>query len=236
MTNDSLFTRRRLLQVTGGATVAGLAGCTGTQSNDGSANGSPTTDQHDESGSESSHNDDAGSHSDEGGHDDGGHTDTDGSHGGDSHGHDEAIGAPTETAEVKMVTQDGGYHFDPHVVRVKPGGSVTWVLGSGTHTATAYHPDNDQPQLVPDGAAAWDSGTISSQGATFEHTFETEGVYHYYCAPHESVGMIGSVIVGEPEAHGQPALEELPKDKPEKVRTKLEELNTMCNEALGHSH
>ncbi|MDG5777982.1 plastocyanin/azurin family copper-binding protein [Haloarculaceae archaeon H-GB2-1] len=226
MRNESLFTRRKMLQATGSSLLVGLAGCSSSQTNGGSTAAADThTEQHTEESSETGDHDEEGSHSD-----------SEGDHGGDSHGHDEAISAPTETAEVKMLTQDGGYHFDPHVVRVKPGGTVSWVLASGSHTTTAYHPDNDQPQLVPDGAATWDSDTLSNQGESFEHTFETEGVYHYYCSPHESVGMIGSVIVGEPDAHGQPALEEPPQDKPEAVRTKIEDLNAMCNEALGHSH
>jgi len=33
--------------------------------------------------------------------------------------------------------------------------------------------------------------------------------------------MIGSIIVGEPDAHGQPALEEPPQDKPESVTKKI---------------
>jgi len=48
--------------------------------------------------------------------------------------------------------------------------------------------------------------------------------------------MIGSIIVGEPEAHGQPALEEPPQDMPDSVREKITELNRMCNSALGHEH
>ena len=214
---DSL-TRRRMLQLTGGAAAVGLAGCTGTQTNDGAANGTPTDTEHDDSTAESEHSED------ESGHDDG------------EDGHDEAVGAPTDTAEVRMITEDGGYHFEPHVVRVNVGGTVTWNNESGSHSTTAYHPDNDQPQLVPDGAAAWDSGIVSEQGATFEHTFETEGVYHYYCTPHESLGMIGSVIVGEPDPHEQVALEEPPADKPESVREKLEELNGMIRTALGDDH
>ena len=201
-----------MLQLTGGTAVVGLAGCTGTQNNDGGAtNGTPT----------------------ESGHDDGG---TETGHGDDEDGHDEAVGAPSDAAEVSMITEDGGYHFEPHVVRVNAGGTVTWHNESGSHSTTAYHPDNDQPQLVPDGAAAWDSGILSEQGATFEHTFETEGVYHYYCTPHESLGMIGSVIVGEPDPHEQVALEEPPADKPDRVREKLEELNGMIRTALGDDH
>jgi plastocyanin len=180
-----------MLQLTGGAAVVGLAGCTGTQNSD------------EESG-----------HGDEG-------------------GHDEAVGAPSDTAEVSMISEDDDYHFESHVVRVNVGGTVTWTNESDSHSTTAYHPDNDQPQLVPDGAAAWDSGTLTEGGATFDHTFETEGIYHYYCTPHESLGMIGSVIVGDPDPQKQTALEEPPADKPERVREKLTELNEMINTALG---
>ena len=201
-----------MLQLTGGAAVVGLAGCTGTQDNNSeAAGGSPTESGHDETSTESGHSDDEDSH-------------------------DEAVGAPSDTAEVNMITEDGDYHFEPHVVRVNVGGTVTWHNESGSHSTTAYHSDNDQPQLVPDGAASWDSGIVSEQGATFEHTFETEGVYHYYCTPHETLGMIGSVIVGEPDPHEQVALEDPPADKPDQVREKLEELNGMIRTALGDDH
>lgn len=222
MPTDSLYTRRRVLGVAGSAAIVGLAGCTGSQTNNSpeasEPTPTPTEDQHDENDEASEHDDEESGNEDDG------------------HGHDEAVGDPTDTAEVAMVTTDNGDHFEPHVARVNVGGTVTFVNESGSHSATAYHPNNDQPQLVPDGAAAWDSGLLSEEGATFEHTFETEGVYHYYCTPHETVGMIGSVIVGEPDAHGQPALEDPPEDKPEQVREKISELNEMCNEALGHTH
>ncbi|WP_336327792.1 cupredoxin domain-containing protein [Halovenus sp. HT40] len=246
MSNETLVTRRRMLQVTGGSLIVGLAGCSDSSADDSEGDPSSTsadneTDDHNDSES----HDDTETHSDEeeeGGHGDeeeeGGHGDEEeeGGHGDDEHGHDGEVGEPTDTAEVKMVTEGGGYHFEPHVVRVNVGGTVTFHNESGSHSSTAYHPDNDQPQLIPNGAASWDSGLLSEQGATFEHTFETEGIYHYYCTPHEAPGMIGSIIVGEPEAHGQPALEEVPQDKPDSVREKLQELNTKVNEALGHTH
>ncbi|WP_206425148.1 plastocyanin/azurin family copper-binding protein [Halobellus captivus] len=215
MTTNSGLTRRRMLQLTGGAAVVGLAGCTGTQTDD-SGGGADSTSTSTEEGS---HTEDGG----ESGHNDEG-------------GHDEAVGAPSDSVDVSMITEDGGYHFEPHVVRVNVGGTVTWTNESGSHSTTAYHPDNDQPQLVPDGAASWDSGLRSEEGATFEHTFETEGVYHYYCTPHESLGMLGSVIVGDPDPHEQVALEDPPADKPETVREKLTELNEIVRTALGDDH
>lgn len=195
-----------MLQITGSATVVGLAGCSSTSTDKASSSSETSGGSHSDS-----HSDDHGSHS-------------------------EAVGAPSDTADVNMVTKDGGYHFEPHVVRVNVGGTVKWTLVSGTHSTAAYHPNNDQPQLIPDGAAAWNSATLSEVGATFEHTFETEGVYHYYCSPHESLGMLGSVIVGQPDPQQQVALEEPPADKPEKVRKKLSKLNEKIRAVLNESH
>lgn len=227
MTSDSRFTRRQMLQITGGTAVIGLAGCSGAPTNDTQGGeGESSTD----GGGDGHH--DGGSSTDGGGdshHNEESSTDS----GGDSH-HGE-IGTPTDAAEVKMVTENEENHFEPHVVRVNKGGTVTWTLDSGSHSTTAYHPDNDQPQLIPDGAASWDSGILSEAGATFEQTFETEGVYHYYCTPHETQGMLGSVIVGKPDPEKQVALKEPPADKPESVRKKLSELNEMIRSALnGH--
>ncbi|MFB6071625.1 MAG: plastocyanin/azurin family copper-binding protein [Halobacterium sp.] len=208
-----------------GIALTGLAGCTG-------AGGSSEDDETTTTTS--------GHHHEDGGHDETTKT-TEGSHeesghGGDSHSHGGGVGEPTEHATVTMKTTDGGYHFDPHVVWVKQGGTVTWELESGTHTATAYSPENDAPLRIPKDADSFASGTMSEHGATFEHTFDTVGVYDYFCVPHESLGMLGSVIVGQPDAHGQPALAEPQSSLPEKTQSKLTDLNKMVNEALGHTH
>jgi len=163
-----------MLSLSGTAAAIGLAGCCsgGQAESDG---GSESTEEHSDSDGHNeteSHDDSEDEHSEE----EESHDDEEEVHGEDSH-HDEEIGAPTETAQVNMITTDGTYHFDPHVARVEVGGTVTFHNESGSHSATAYHPDNDQPQLVPDGAASWDSSLLSEAGATFEHTFETEGVY-----------------------------------------------------------
>ena len=48
----------------------------------------------------------------------------------------------------------------------------------------------------------WDSDILLAQypkqGATFEHLFTVQGVYDYFCKPHEMAGMVGRVVVGEP--------------------------------------
>jgi plastocyanin len=206
--SNTRYTRRRLLEATSGLAVLGLAGCLGTTGGGGE--------------------DPAESQTDGGGDPPG--------HGESEHGHD-TMSEPKASREVLVNTarnqETTEYHFDPHVTWVSVGGTVKWTLESGTHTATAYHPGNDEPRLVPEGTDPWDSGTLAEEGASYEHTFDTEGIYHYYCAPHEQFGMIATVIVGEPHPDDQAALQAPPADKPEEVHGKLEELNEMCRSMLS---
>lgn len=154
-------------------------------------------------------------------------------------GHSDAHGASLDgqsaSATVTMTTNDGGEHFEPHIVWVEPGGSVTWELDSGSHTTTAYAEETDKPQRIPDEASAWDSGTVSEEGATFEHTFETPGVYDYLCLPHETTGMIGTVIVGDPDTESQPGLQSPQEELPDEAAKKIESLNQQVTEALDGS-
>lgn len=98
--------------------------------------------------------------------------------------------ARTARAQETPVVEMGNSYFDPVGLHVDPGTTVRFEIAAGTHSATAY------PDRLPDGTDAFDSGIIS-EGA-FEHTFETAGTYDYYCIPHESVGMVGRIVVGEP--------------------------------------
>ena len=140
---------------------------------------------------------------------------------------------PSDQAEVAMITRDSSHHFEPHVVWITPSSTVTWTLESGTHTTTAYHPGNEKPLRVPEGTAAWDSGVLAAQGDTFEHSFDTEGIYDYFCIPHEATGMLGSVIVGRPEPRGQPALEPPQQDLPQGTQQKITDLNETVTNILG---
>lgn len=219
-------TRRRVLRTSAGAIALGLAGCIGSPA--GASTQTPEPDDH----GEDDHHDES-EHEAADSHDEHSPTEHESGHG---HDHDGPVTPATDAATVGMTTSDAGDHFEPHVTWVNPGGTVTWVNESGTHTATAYHPDHDKPLLMPEDAEPFDSGLLTEADAEFSHTFETEGVYHVYCEPHEAVGMLGSVIVGEPDPHDQAALGEVPESLPETAREKLAHLNEKCNEALGHDH
>jgi plastocyanin len=108
------------------------------------------------------------------------------------------------TVEVRLLqTRDGNAYFDPAGIHIAPGDTVRWVQISGFHSITAYHPRNDNHELrIPESAEPWDSDILQAQfpkpGATFEHVFTVQGVYDYFCKPHEMAGMVGRVVVGEP--------------------------------------
>lgn len=109
-------------------------------------------------------------------------------------------------AVVEMLTDNQGTYFDPKGRLVEPGTTVRFINESGSHGATAYHPDNDdQPQRIPTAAEPWDSPIFTEPNQHFEVQLEVEGVYDYYCPPHESMGMVGRIIVGEP--HDGPGTE-----------------------------
>lgn len=76
--------------------------------------------------------------------------------------------------------------FSPSTVTVSAGTAVRWINvtpGSVLHTVT------------PDGHNEWSAANLSSEGATFIHTFDTPGTYAYYCDPHLAQGMTGTITV-----------------------------------------
>lgn len=94
--------------------------------------------------------------------------------------------------------------FEPQTATVTPGESVKWTNGGGVeHSVTAYEDE------IPAGGAYFASGGFESERAarnhvneglvgpdeTYEHTFEQSGTYRYFCIPHESSGMVGTVRV-----------------------------------------
>lgn len=110
-----------------------------------------------------------------------------------------------------MVTKGSDYYFDPIGLFVESGTTVTWEIQTGSHSTTAYKKGNGSALTtrIPDDAEAWDSGVLSSQGATYNYTFETPGTYDYFCTPHKTLEMVGRIVVGNP---GGPADGSMPPD------------------------
>jgi plastocyanin len=113
--------------------------------------------------------------------------------------------AERRLVEVRMITSVDGaqVHFDPVGVHIRPGDTVRWIQVNGYHSVAAYHPANGHREpRIPDNAEPWDSDILlaqyPTQGSTFERRFTVEGVYDYFCQPHEAAGMVGRIVVGKP--------------------------------------
>lgn len=102
------------------------------------------------------------------------------------------------------VTMAEGHRFEPSTITIKAGDTLEWTNDSGeSHTVTAY--DDGVPEggdyfasggFENEAAARDDVSTgLIRQGETFEATFAEPGTYEYFCIPHESSGMKGSVVV-----------------------------------------
>lgn len=106
-----------------------------------------------------------------------------------------------EVVEIRMEGRDDGSHvwFDPIGILIKPGQTIRWTnLNPGnSHTATAYHPANfERPLRIPKGAKPWNSDYLLPN-ESFSVLFAEEGVYDYFCVPHEHAGMVGRILVGQ---------------------------------------
>jgi plastocyanin len=112
-----------------------------------------------------------------------------------------------DVTEIRMRSDPEGAHvaFDPIGLWLPAGSRVRWVIEANVHTATAYHPANGgHPLRIPENAESWDSGYLVEPGEGFEITLAVEGVYDYFCVPHEIAGMVGRIVVGRaggPGAH-----------------------------------
>lgn len=107
-----------------------------------------------------------------------------------------------EPVEIRMQGNIDGSHvwFNPIGLHIKPGQTIRWInLDPGnSHTATAYHPKNfEHPLRIPEGAEPWNSDYLLPN-ETFSVTLTVEGVYDFFCIPHEHAGMVGRIIVGQP--------------------------------------
>ncbi|MFC6754930.1 halocyanin domain-containing protein, partial [Halorubrum tibetense] len=86
---------------------------------------------------------------------------------------------------------DDGLAFDPTLLWVDPGTTITWEwsgAGGGHNVVTV------------EGPAELDSGSpVDEGGHTYQHeaTEEDEGITHYVCTPHDGVGMHAGLAVGD---------------------------------------
>jgi halocyanin-like protein len=86
---------------------------------------------------------------------------------------------------VEVGVGSNGLAFGPAAVHVDNGATVTWEWTGEGGSHNVVHQDGN-----------FESDLTGEAGATFTHTFDEDGIYNYYCDPHRSAGMLGSVVVG----------------------------------------
>jgi plastocyanin len=102
------------------------------------------------------------------------------------------------TKEV-AVGPGGELVFDPETIQVTPGTTVKWVWEGDNHNVVVESQPDD---------ADWEGqppDETYDTGHEYEHTFETLGTYDYFCQPHKSVGMVGTVEVVESISTPEPS-------------------------------
>ena len=105
------------------------------------------------------------------------------------------LATPAAAADhvVKMLNKGkaGMMVFEPALVKVAPGDTVTFVPTDKSHNAESI------AGMLPAGAAPF-KGKMNQP---IKVIFAKPGVYGYKCLPHYGMGMVGVVVVGNPNAN-----------------------------------
>ena len=93
--------------------------------------------------------------------------------------------ADAATVTVGAEGNRGHFVFDPPVLKISRGTTVTWEWtgDGGGHNVAFEDLDVGSGEVTPE------------PGEAFEHTFESTGTYRYACEPHQALGMKGAVVV-----------------------------------------
>ena len=87
---------------------------------------------------------------------------------------------------VEMLNRDADGNrmvYSQEIVEIAAGSTVKWVPTDKGHNVEIIASPNDMKFK-------------SKNGKEASVTFETPGIYYYWCTPHKGMGMIGLVVVG----------------------------------------
>ena len=98
------------------------------------------------------------------------------------------LSTPSLAADVaiEMLNKDADGNrmvYSQEIAKVEVGDTVTWLPASKGHNVEMISSPNDMKFK-------------SKNGKQAKITFDTPGIYYYWCTPHKGMGMIGLVVVG----------------------------------------
>jgi plastocyanin len=112
------------------------------------------------------------------------------------------VSGPTFPVADIIAGADGKNVFEPAILTVAVGETVTWGFASAGHNVCCRAEDNDRVGLPSDteGFASYGpdespDGSFVPRGDTYEHTLDVPGQYDYVCIPHDDLGMTGTINV-----------------------------------------
>lgn len=86
-----------------------------------------------------------------------------------------------------------GFAFLPTGIWIDEGAEVTFEWVSDNHNVVV----DSQPEEGSWEGSPGPASETYNDGYRFSSTFETGGIYEYYCLPHEPQGMVGAIAVGD---------------------------------------
>jgi pseudoazurin len=89
--------------------------------------------------------------------------------------------APAVSADMSIDMQKKSYSVE--VAKIDVGDTITWLPRSKGHNVEIVASPNELKFK-------------SKNNKETSLTFDTPGIYYYWCTPHKSMGMIGLVVVG----------------------------------------
>ena len=96
-----------------------------------------------------------------------------------------------ENIIIEMLNKDSDGNkmvFSEQVARINVGDTITWLPTSKGHNV----------EMI---AAPMKIKFKSKPNKETSMTFETPGIYYYWCTPHKGMGMIGFVVVGNDKSN-----------------------------------
>jgi pseudoazurin len=102
-----------------------------------------------------------------------------------------AAAGPATAASPHMIKMlnygaSGMMVFEPNLLRIKPGDSVTFIPADMGHNVESI------TGMLPAGATPF-KGSMSK---ALTVTFSKPGIYGFKCGPHAGMGMVGVIVVG----------------------------------------
>lgn len=101
--------------------------------------------------------------------------------------------------EVDLVANEGdgpAFYFDPVGLAVESGDVVRFNFDSPDHAVAAFHEAFGRGHRAPEDAEAL-SSPMMAVGTYWLAEFEAEGAWDLYCPPHEGMGMGMRIVVDE---------------------------------------